>query len=67
MALQRHFSVLLLLLACLIGSSHSYQFTVGGKDGWVPNPSQSYNEWSQHMRFQVGDTACKSSPSFQMR
>uniref|UniRef100_A0A0V0ICY7 Putative early nodulin-like protein 2-like n=1 Tax=Solanum chacoense TaxID=4108 RepID=A0A0V0ICY7_SOLCH len=55
MAQQRHV-VVLLMLACLFTSSYSYQFTVGGKDGWVPNPSVDYNTWSQHMRFIINDS-----------
>ncbi|KAK6774738.1 hypothetical protein RDI58_029977 [Solanum bulbocastanum] len=55
MAQQRHV-VVLLVLACLFTSSYSYQFTVGGKDGWVPKPSVDYNTWSQHMRFIINDS-----------
>ncbi|KAH0774543.1 hypothetical protein KY290_011680 [Solanum tuberosum] len=64
MAQQRHV-VVLLVLACLFTSSYSYQYTVGGKDGWVLNPSVDYNTWSQHMRFIINDSVCKSSPSSQ--
>ncbi|KAL9322447.1 hypothetical protein ACSQ67_010500 [Phaseolus vulgaris] len=31
-------------------------FQVGGKDGWVLNPSQDYTHWAQRNRFQVNDT-----------
>ncbi|XP_049347344.1 early nodulin-like protein 2 [Solanum verrucosum] len=55
MAQQRHV-VVLLVLACLFTSSYSSQYTVGGKDGWVLNPSVDYNTWSQHMRFIINDS-----------
>ncbi|KAH0736015.1 hypothetical protein KY285_011722 [Solanum tuberosum] len=55
MAQQRHV-VVLLMLACLFTSSYSSQYTVGGKDGWVLNPSVDYNTWSQHMRFIINDS-----------
>lgn len=54
MALHKH--LLLIFLACLISSSYAYQFYVGGKDGWVPNPSENYNHWAERMRFSVNDT-----------
>ncbi|KAL0306520.1 UNVERIFIED_CONTAM: Early nodulin-like protein 3 [Sesamum radiatum] len=37
-------------------SSHAYQLIVGGKDGWVINPSENYNHWAGRLRFQVNDT-----------
>lgn len=55
MAQQIHV-VVLFMLACLFTTSYSYQFTVGGKDGWVLNPSVDYNTWSQHMRFIINDS-----------
>ncbi|PHT72992.1 hypothetical protein T459_23777 [Capsicum annuum] len=54
MALQKH--IVLLFLTCLFTSSYSYQFMIGGKDGWIPNPSENYNTWSQRMRFQINDS-----------
>ncbi|XP_059301191.1 early nodulin-like protein 1 isoform X2 [Lycium ferocissimum] len=54
MALQKH--LLVILLVCLISSCYAYQFYVGGKAGWVPNPSENYNHWAERMRFQVNDT-----------
>uniref|UniRef100_A0A803NA87 Phytocyanin domain-containing protein n=2 Tax=Chenopodium quinoa TaxID=63459 RepID=A0A803NA87_CHEQI len=39
-----------------IDSSRGYKFSVGGKDGWVLNPSESYNHWAERNRFQVNDT-----------
>ncbi|KAL9383331.1 hypothetical protein Peur_023654 [Populus x canadensis] len=46
------------LLACyLFSSSVAYNsFDVGGKDGWVINPSESYNHWAERNRFQVNDS-----------
>ncbi|KAK6777099.1 hypothetical protein RDI58_023816 [Solanum bulbocastanum] len=54
MALHKY--LLVILLACLINSCYAYQFYVGGKAGWVPNPSENYNNWAERMRFQVNDT-----------
>ncbi|KAH0721459.1 hypothetical protein KY284_006489 [Solanum tuberosum] len=48
--------LLVILLACLINSCYAYQFYVGGKAGWVPNPSENYNSWAERMRFQINDT-----------
>nr|CAD1834001.1 unnamed protein product [Ananas comosus var. bracteatus] len=46
----------LLTLATLMASPSAYVFYVGGRDGWVPNPSESYATWSSRNRFQVNDT-----------
>ncbi|KAL6561807.1 hypothetical protein OROMI_017408 [Orobanche minor] len=35
---------------------HHHQFLVGGRDGWVLNPSEIYNHWAERNRFQVNDT-----------
>ena len=43
--------------------SNGYKFYVGGKDGWVPTPSEDYSHWSHRNRFQVNDTLCKSLSS----
>lgn len=52
-----HNSLLFLaLFSCLVCSSYSYQFLVGGRDGWVVKPSENYNQWASRMRFQVNDT-----------
>lgn len=51
-----HKVVIVIFLACLINSCYAYQFYVGGRDGWVPNPSENYNHWAERMRFQVNDT-----------
>ncbi|KAK9676827.1 hypothetical protein RND81_11G104100 [Saponaria officinalis] len=39
-----------------LSSSQGYKFYVGGKDGWVLNPSESYSHWAGRNRFQVNDT-----------
>ncbi|KAJ4729783.1 Early nodulin-like protein [Melia azedarach] len=44
------------LLMGFLSSSEAYKFFVGGKDGWVLTPSESYNHWAERMRFQVNDT-----------
>ncbi|KAG6756437.1 hypothetical protein POTOM_039866 [Populus tomentosa] len=46
------------LLACyLFSSSLAYSsLYVGGEDGWVTNPSESYNHWAERNRFQVNDS-----------
>ncbi|WOL20529.1 hypothetical protein Cni_G29334 [Canna indica] len=55
-------SLLLLLLHAgvltgwLTTSSAAYNFYVGGRDGWVSNPSESYSDWAGRNRFQVNDT-----------
>ncbi|XP_022140349.1 early nodulin-like protein 1 [Momordica charantia] len=36
--------------------SEAYKFVVGGKDGWVFNPSEPFNHWAERNRFQVNDT-----------
>lgn len=53
---QRDFLLFLVLFSCLVYSSCSYQFVVGGRDGWVVKPSENYNQWAGRMRFQVNDT-----------
>ncbi|XP_004243813.1 early nodulin-like protein 4 [Solanum lycopersicum] len=36
--------------------SQGYTFYAGGKEGWVLNPSESYDHWARRNRFQVNDT-----------
>ncbi|KAE8707812.1 formin-like protein 5-like [Hibiscus syriacus] len=55
MKFQRFLSLLLVLLACFVCSSHCYTFYVGGKEGWVLHPNQKYNDWAGKQRFQVND------------
>ncbi|KAB2605621.1 GTPase-activating protein GYP1-like [Pyrus ussuriensis x Pyrus communis] len=33
-----------------------YKFYVGGKEGWVVNPFQSYSLWAEKNRFNINDT-----------
>ncbi|RZR73568.1 hypothetical protein BHM03_00025733 [Ensete ventricosum] len=40
----------------LATSSGAYVFYVGGRDGWVSNPSETYDSWAGRNRFQVNDT-----------
>uniref|UniRef100_A0A5B7AWV4 Phytocyanin domain-containing protein n=1 Tax=Davidia involucrata TaxID=16924 RepID=A0A5B7AWV4_DAVIN len=47
---------LFLVFTAISCSSDAYRFIVGGKDGWVLNPSENYNHWTERMRFQVNDT-----------
>ncbi|THU62013.1 hypothetical protein C4D60_Mb01t00670 [Musa balbisiana] len=44
------------VLMGLVTSSGAYVFYVGGRDGWVSNPSESYDSWAGRNRFQVNDT-----------
>jgi len=41
-------------------------FTVGGSKGWTVPPDHSplYNQWAEKMRFQIGDSLCKSHVIF---
>jgi hypothetical protein len=55
---QRQYFLLFIFLLCsgfLSSSSSAYKFYVGGKDGWVLNPSESYNHWAGRNRFHVND------------
>nr|GMD92479.1 early nodulin-like protein 2 [Ipomoea batatas] len=59
MALQKihYFSTVVVFFASLFFPSYdALEFDVGGNDGWVLNPSESYNHWAARMRFQVNDT-----------
>ncbi|CAL9117091.1 unnamed protein product [Musa acuminata var. zebrina] len=39
----------------LVTSSEASVYDVGGRDGWVPNPSESYDGWAGRNRFLVND------------
>lgn len=43
-------------LAAVASSSEAYVFYAGGRDGWVLDPTESYNHWARRNRFQVNDT-----------
>ncbi|XP_068338055.1 early nodulin-like protein 3 [Pyrus communis] len=48
---------ILLVFFCLcLSSIEGHKFYVGGKDGWVVNPSQSYSLWAERNRFNINDT-----------
>ncbi|XP_059442835.1 early nodulin-like protein 2 [Corylus avellana] len=56
---HRQYFFLFFFLLCsgfLSSSSSAYKFYVGGKDGWVLNPSENYDHWVGRNRFQVNDT-----------
>ncbi|KAJ6314246.1 hypothetical protein OIU78_017831 [Salix suchowensis] len=54
---KRCLCLLWALLACyLFTSSVASTFDVGGKDGWVTTPSESYSNWAERNRFQVNDS-----------
>uniref|UniRef100_A0A0D9V5L4 Homeobox domain-containing protein n=1 Tax=Leersia perrieri TaxID=77586 RepID=A0A0D9V5L4_9ORYZ len=42
--------------AAVVSSSEAYVFYAGGRDGWVVDPSESFNHWAERNRFQVNDT-----------
>lgn len=50
--------VVLAVVAALMCASpcRGYVFYVGGRDGWVEQPRESYGSWSGRNRFQVNDT-----------
>ncbi|XP_062152161.1 early nodulin-like protein 21 [Alnus glutinosa] len=58
-------AVILFLLTIFPSLHHfsvsSFEFQVGGTQGWVvppANDSKIYNDWASENRFQVGDTLC---------
>lgn len=48
--------IFFVLFAAFLSSSNAFRFYVGGKDGWVLDPSEDYNHWAGRNRFQVNDT-----------
>ncbi|EEF44409.1 early nodulin-like protein 2 [Ricinus communis] len=48
--------IFLVMMGFLSGPSKAYKFYVGGRDGWVLNPSENYTRWAHRNRFQVNDT-----------
>ncbi|KAG0456254.1 hypothetical protein HPP92_024042 [Vanilla planifolia] len=49
---------LLLLAGTFLGLvflTRAYDFYVGGRQGWVTQPAEGYNNWAGRMRFQVAD------------
>ncbi|CBI20278.3 unnamed protein product, partial [Vitis vinifera] len=45
-----------LVFAGFLCCCEGFKFIVGGKGGWVENPSEEYNQWAGRNRFQVNDT-----------
>ncbi|KAK6919594.1 Phytocyanin domain [Dillenia turbinata] len=56
MEFQKCLVILVLSLMGFLGSSQSYKFYVGGRDGWVLKPSEPYSHWAERNRFSVNDT-----------
>jgi len=56
MDLQNPLYFFFCLLLTLLSSSQAKKFNVGESQGWVPNPSESYNNWAERNRFQINDT-----------
>ncbi|THG23949.1 hypothetical protein TEA_015958 [Camellia sinensis var. sinensis] len=54
-------SLCLLVVVVLMGWSEAYQFNVGGKEGWVLNPSENYNHWAGRMRLFMSSSSESSS------
>lgn len=52
----------LVSLVLFMQRSEATTFTVGGSKGWcVPSDnSPAFNQWAERMRFQIGDSICKS-------
>ncbi|XP_010272421.1 PREDICTED: early nodulin-like protein 2 [Nelumbo nucifera] len=46
----------LMVAVCNLCLSQAHDFYVGGRFGWVLNPSEKYNDWAERNRFQVNDT-----------
>ncbi|XP_004301993.1 PREDICTED: early nodulin-like protein 1 [Fragaria vesca subsp. vesca] len=53
---RRFLIVLVVISMALVSYSQAHKFLVGGKDGWVVNPSENFNHWAERHRFQVSDT-----------
>lgn len=48
-------SVQILVIIFTSQYSIAYDFYVGGKNGWAPNPSEAFSNWASRNRFQVND------------
>ncbi|XP_031115802.1 early nodulin-like protein 2 [Ipomoea triloba] len=55
-ALREAEKVVVFFASLFFPSYDALEFDVGGNDGWVLNPSESYSHWAARMRFQVNDT-----------
>ncbi|XP_066309920.1 early nodulin-like protein 1 [Miscanthus floridulus] len=47
--------VIVVGFAAVVCSSEAHAFYAGGRDGWVLDPTESYNHWAGRNRFQVND------------
>ncbi|XP_062015515.1 early nodulin-like protein 4 [Rosa rugosa] len=56
MELGRFLCLFLVCLTCFLSATEGSKFYVGGRDGWVLKPSESYNHWAERNRFLVNDT-----------
>ncbi|CAI9089377.1 OLC1v1023942C1 [Oldenlandia corymbosa var. corymbosa] len=48
--------IFLSMMGCFASFAQAYTFYVGGRDGWVLNPKEEYNQWASRMRFLINDT-----------
>ncbi|KAH7657702.1 Cupredoxins domain-containing protein [Dioscorea alata] len=48
--------VVVVVLIEFMSCSCASRFDVGGVDGWVQNPSETYTHWAMRNRFQISDT-----------
>lgn len=48
--------VVVVVLIGFMSCSCASIFDVGGVDGWVQNPSETYTHWAMRNRFQISDT-----------
>ncbi|XP_062103029.1 early nodulin-like protein 3 [Humulus lupulus] len=51
-----HVFLIIATILQILSVCQAYQFFVGGKDGWVSNPSENFNHWAERNRFRVNDT-----------
>lgn len=49
------FGVLMCLMV-LVKEGDGTEFTVGGAKGWALPMAQTYNQWAEANRFQIGDS-----------
>ncbi|KAE8075956.1 hypothetical protein FH972_014635 [Carpinus fangiana] len=47
MGSKRVLGVLFVILMGFLSTSQAYKFFVGGKDGWVLDPSENYSHWAE--------------------
>lgn len=49
-------SFLVLMSLSLMCCSQAREYYVGGNEGWVVKPKESFNHWAERERFKVNDT-----------